>query len=163
MSAWDKQRAAVGAPRHALGVWLTYRKLSTAAYVPGERARLPLRHKTHFDYAVNFSLAARLNAEDRIVTADDFYLLTLVGSSVDSVTGLPIAAGFRVQLYDTGSKQRLGDPLNFANYLGSAARPHIFRKPYRFPKNTPILIRVQNADVSASTNNIQVVLGGFGE
>lgn len=163
MSAWDQERAAGSVSRHALGVWLTYRKLTTAAYVPGERSRLSLRHKTHFDYAVNFSLAARLNAEDRIVTPDDFYLLTLVGSSVDSVTGAPIAAGFRVQLYDTGSKQRLGDPLNFANYLGSGGRPHIFRKPYRFAKNTPILIRVQNADVSASTNNIQVVLGGFGE
>ncbi len=163
MSAWDKQRAAGTVPRHALGVWLTYRKLATAAYVPGERSRLNLRHKTHFDLAVNFSLAARLNAEDRIVTPNDFYLLTLVGSSVDSVTGLPIAAGFRVQLYDSTKKQRLGDPLNFANYLGSAQRPHIFRAPYRFPKNTPILIRVQNADVSASTNNIQVVLGGFGE
>jgi hypothetical protein len=163
MSAWDQERAAGSAPRHALGVWLTYRKLATAAYVPGERSRLPLQHKTHFDYAVNFSLAARLNAEDRIVTADDFYLLTLVASSVDSVTGLPLAAGFRLQLYDTGTRQRLGDPLNFANYCGSGRQPHIFRKPYRFRKNTPILIRVQNADVSASTNNIQVVLGGFGE
>jgi hypothetical protein len=163
MSAWDQERAAGLAPRHALGVWLTYRKLATAAYVPGERSRLPLRHKTRFDYAVNFSLTARLNAEDRIVTADDFYLLTLVGSSVDSVTGLPIAAGFRVQLYDTSRKQRLGDPLNFANYLGNGRQPHILRKPYRFAKNTPILIRVQNSDVSGSTNNIQVVLGGVGE
>ncbi len=163
MSVWDSQRAAGLAPRHALGVWLTYRKLATAAYVPGEQSRLALRYKTRLDYVLNFSLAARLNSEDRIVTADDFYLLTLVGTSVDSVTGLPLAAGFRVQLYDTGSKQRLGDPLNFANYLGSAQRPHIFRKPYRFCKNTPILVRVQNSDVSASTNNIQVVLGGVGE
>jgi hypothetical protein len=163
MSVWDMQRADGLAPRHALGVWLTYRNLATAAYVPGERSRLPLRYKTRFDYAVNFSLAARLNAEDRIVTPTDFYLLTLVGSSVDAATGLPLAAGFRLQLYDSLSKQRLGDPLNFSNYLGSARRPHILRAPYRFCSQTPILIRVQNSDVSNSTNNIQVVLGGVGE
>jgi hypothetical protein len=163
MSVWDETRAAGLAPRHALGVWLTYRKLATAGYVPGERSRLLLRNKTRLDYAVNFSLAARLNAEDRIVTAGDFYLLTLVGTSVDSVTGAPIAAGFRVQLYDTWRKQRLGDPLNFRNYLGTGQQPHILRAPLRFPKNTPILVRVQNADTSASTNNIQVVLGGVGE
>ena len=154
-SVWDKHRASGYAPRHALGVWLTYRKLSSAAYVPGERSRINLRFKTHLEYVVNFTLAARLNAEDRIVTADDFYLLTLVGSS-----SLP--AGFRVQLYDSGAKQRLGDPLNFGNYLGSAQQPHILRRPYRFCAKTPVLIRVQNQDVSGANNQIQVVLGGFG-
>ena len=66
-------------------------------------------------------------------------------------------------MYDSASNKRLGDPVNFANSLGSASRPFILRKPYKFTCRSPVLIRVQNQDVSGATNNIQVVAFGYGE
>lgn len=156
MSVWNRERVPGIPGRHALGLWLTYRKIASAGYVPGDASRAFLRYKVPAWYPVSFSLAARINAEDRIVTSTDFWLLMLIGSS-----SLP--AGFRLQMYDTAANERLGDPLNFGNSLGTAQHPFILRKPYKFTCRTPVLIRVQNQDVSASTNNIQVVCYGFGE
>ena len=156
MSIWNKERAPSGWNRHALGLWLPYRKSASASYVPGYRSRATLEGKLVAWYPVNFALAARLNAEDRVTTPPGFWLVYLIGSS-------SLAAGFRLQLYDSEKDQRLGDPLNFANGLGSAQHPFILRKPYYFATRAPILIRVQNQDVSGATNNIQVVAVGYGE
>lgn len=156
MSIWDRERAPASPGRHALGVWLTYRNVASAGFVPGIRSRAPLKWKLPAWYTVNFSLAARLNAEDRITTTPGFWLTALLGSS-------SLAAGFRLQFYDSEKNQRLGDPLNFQNELGSAAHPWIFRKPYFFATRSPLLIRVQNQDTSGATNNIQVVAMGYGE
>jgi hypothetical protein len=156
MSIWDRERAPGSPGRHALGLWLTYRKVASAGYVPGALSRAPLRGKLAAWYVVSFSLAARLNAEDRITTPPGFWLTALVGSST-------LAPGFRLQFYDSEKNQRLGDPLNFQNELGSAARPFILRKPYYFSSRSPLLVRVQNQDTSGAVNNIQVVAMGFGE
>jgi hypothetical protein len=156
MSIWDRERVPGITGRHAPGLWLTYRKLATAGYVPGALSRAPLKFKLAAWYVVNFSLTARLNAEDRVNTPPGFWLTMLLGSS-------SLAPGFRVQLYDSNKNQRLGDPLNFANELGTAQRPWIFRKPYYFETRSPLLIRVQNQDTSGGTNNIQVVAMGYGE
>jgi hypothetical protein len=156
MSIWTRERVPGITGRHALGLWLTYRNVASAGYVPGEVSREFLKFKVPAWYPVNFSLAARLNAEDRISTVTDFWLTYLVGSS-------SLAAGFRFQLYDSANNQRLGDPLNFGAGLGSAQRPFILRKPYKFTCRTPILVRVQNQDTSGATNNIQIVAVGFGE
>lgn len=156
MSIWNRERVPGVTGRHALGLWLTYRKLATAGYVPGEVSRSFIKFKVPAWYPVNFALAARLNAEDRIITSTDFWLMCLMGTS-------SLAPGFRLQMYDSATNQRLGDPLNFANGLGSAQNPFILRKPYKFTCRSPVLIRVQNQDVSGATNNIQVVAFGFGE
>lgn len=167
MSVWNRERVPGIPGRFALGLWLTYRKLATAGYVPGDVSRSFLQFKPIQWYVLNFSLAARLNAEDRFVTMTDFWLTHLVGSS-------SLAPGFRLQLYDTAARvrlpdgtwkrgQRLGDPANFGNQLGSAQQPYILRKPYRFTCKTPVLARVQNQDVSGATNNIQIVAVGYGE
>ena len=167
MSVWNRERVPGIAGRHALGLWLTYRKLASAGYVPGEVSRAFLKFLPIKWYVLNFALTARLNSEDRFVTTSDFWLTSLVGSS-------SLAPGFRLQMYDTAARvrlpdgswkkgQRLGDPLNFANGLGSAQRPFLLRKPYRFTCQTPVLLRVQNQDVSGATNNIQVVAFGYGE
>lgn len=156
MSVWNRERIPGVPGRHALGLWLTYRNVASAGFVPGEVSRAFLRYKVPAWYTVNFALTARLNAEDRIVTSTDFWLVELVGSS-------SLAPGFRLQMYDSAANKRLGDPLNFANSLGSAQHPFILRKPYKFTCRSPVLIRVQNQDTSGATNNIQVVAYGFGE
>jgi hypothetical protein len=156
MSIWDRDRVPGITGRHALGLWLTYRKVATAGYVPGPRARAPLKFQVIGWDVLNFALAARLNAEDRATTPPNFWLTHLIGSS-------SLAAGFRLNLYDSEKNQRLGDPLNFANCLGSASRPFILRKPHYFQTRSPLLVRVQNQDTSGATNNIQVVIVGYGE
>lgn len=156
MSIWNQERIPGGHARHALGLWLSYRNVTSGAYVPGELARAPLKYKIPLWYPVNFALAARLNAEDRITTPPGFWLVYLIGSS-------SLAPGFRLQMYDSEKNQRLGDPLNFANGLGNAQHPFILRKPHYFKTRSPLLVRVQNQDVSGATNNIQVVAVGFGE
>jgi hypothetical protein len=156
MSVWNRERVPGITGRHALGLWLTYRKLASAGYVPGEVSRSFLKLKVPAWYPVNFSLAARLNAEDRIITSTDFWLTCLIGTS-------SLAAGFRLQMYDSAVSLRLGDPLNFANCLGSAQRPFFLRKPYKFTCRSPVLIRVQNQDTSGATNLIQVVAFGYGD
>jgi hypothetical protein len=162
MSIWDRERVPGVTGRHALGLWLTYRKLASAGYVPGPLSRAPLKYKLAAWYPVNFSLAPRLNAEDRVTTPPGFWLVALMGSSVLTPANTP--AQFRLQLYDSEKNQRLGDPINFPNELGSAARPWIFRKPYYFRTRAPLLVRVQNQDTTAGqTNLIQVVAMGFGE
>lgn len=156
MSIWDRERIPGTTGRHALGLWLTTRKLASAGWVPGPLSRAPLKYKVPAWYPLNFALAARLNAEDRIVTSVDFWITAIMGSS-------SLAPGFRLQMYDAANNQRLGDPLNFANGLGSAQRPFILRKPYKLTCRTPFLVRVQNQDVTVATNNIQVVVMGYGE
>ena len=156
MSIWDRERVPGTTGRHALGLWLTYRKTASPGYLPGARSRAPLKFKVPAWYVVNFALLARLNAEDRVTTPPGFWLTQLVGSS-------SLAAGFRLQMYDSEKNQRLGDPINFPNELGSAARPFILRKPHFFSTRSPLLIRVQNQDTSGATNNIQVVAMGYGE
>jgi hypothetical protein len=156
MSIWDRERVPGMTGRHALGLWLTYRKLASAGYLPGALTRAQMKFKLAAWYVVNFSLTARLNAEDRITTPPGFWLTAVLGSS-------SLAAGFRLQLYDSEKNQRLGDPVNFGNELGTAQHPFIFRKPHYFSTRSPLLVRVQNQDTSGATNNIQVVAMGFGE
>ena len=156
MSVWNRERIPGVPGRHALGLWLTYRNVASAGYVPGEVSRAFLRYKVPAWYPVNFALTGRLNSEDRIVTSTDFWLVELVGTS-------SLAAGFRLQMYDSAANKRLGDPLNFGNSLGSAQHPFILRKPYKFTCRSPVLIRVQNQDTTNATNLIQVVAYGFGE
>jgi hypothetical protein len=156
MSAWDSNRAiGVLGRRHALGVWLTYRNLGTSTFVPNAIDRAPLRGKMPQWYVVNFALAARLNSEARVATTPGFSLVYLIGSS-------SLAAGFRMQVYDSEKKLRLGDPVNFQNEIGTAQEPFIVTKPYFFRTRSPLLVRVQNQDVSGATNNIQVVVVGYG-
>lgn len=162
MSIWNRERIPGVPGRHALGLWLTYRKTASAGYVPGRISRGFLRYKVPFWYVVNFALTARLNSEARIVTSTDFWITHMMGTSVLSNPAQP-SPGFRMQLYDTAKQTRLGDPLNFANELGSAQHPFLLRKPYKFTCRSPVIVRVQNQDTSGLTNNIQVVIFGYGE
>jgi hypothetical protein len=59
MSVWNRDRIPGAAGRHALGLWLTYRKLASSGYVPGQLARAPLKWKYPAWYVLNFSLAER--------------------------------------------------------------------------------------------------------
>jgi len=152
MSIWQRAGAEHLPLRHPLGVWLVQRKLATSAYVPSLQARLSLAGKMPFWYVVDFVLAARETREYRVTPGSDFYLLGLLGNSVQ-------AAGVKAYIYDSKRKQRFSDkPVNSANLVGTASQPFFHRAPYRFPALSPVLVKVQNLAVVANTG--QIVLYG---
>lgn len=157
MSVWQNV-ANAGLPlRHALGLWLTYRKLATSAYVPSAQTRQPLAGKLPFWYVFNYNLTARQTMEYRAVTSKNFYLLAIMG---DSQVGLPGAPGFRAQIFDAARKMRFSDRgVEMANLVGNAQGPAFERVPYRFEPLSPILVRVQNT--LAVANAGQIVLYGM--
>lgn len=152
MSIWQRAGAENLPLRHPLGLWLVNRKLATSAYVPSLEARLPLAGKSPFWYVVDFNLAARETREYRVTPGSDFYLLGLLGNSVQ-------AAGVKAQIYDSKRKRRFSDKMvNSANLVGTASQPFFVRSPYRFPALSPVLVKVQNLAVVANTG--QIVLYG---
>lgn len=156
MSVWQKAQNAGLPLRHALGCWLTYRKLASGGYVPGPQSRQPLAGKLPYWYVFNYNLAARQTLEYRAVTSKNFYLLAIMG---DSNVGAA-AGNFRAQIFDAKRKLRFSDRgVNFPNLVGQAAGPSFLRVPYRFEALSPILVRVQNAD--AAPNSGQIVLYGM--
>lgn len=157
MAVWKQEDkyGTSGPGRHALGMWLTYRKLASSGYTPGPRARARLAGKLPFWYVIPFTLAARQTLEFRITTGKRFYLLAITANSSQ-------AAGFKAQLYDASRKQRFSDRgVNFGNLCGRAAQPFLYRRPYAFEPITPLLARIQNQATAA--NSGQIVLYGVSD
>lgn len=156
MSVWQNAANAGLSVRHALGLWLTYRKLASSAYVPSAQARQALTGKLPYWYVFNYNLTARQTLEYRAVTSKRFHLLAIMGDS--NVGG--VAGNFRAQIFDARRKLRFSDRgVNFANLTGNARGPAFERVAYRFEPLSPILIRVQNVD--AAPNAGQIVLYGM--
>ena len=144
--------------RHALGLWLTYRKLASSAYVPTAQARQALGGgKLPYWYVFNYNLAARQTLEYRAVTSKNFYLLAMTGDSNVGQQGTP---GFRAQIFDGKRQMRFSDRgVEMANLVGNAQGPAFQRVPYQFQPLSPILVRVQNT--LAIPNAGQIVLYGM--
>jgi hypothetical protein len=153
VSVWQKVQNAGLPMRHALGLWLTHRKLASPGYVPGPQARQALAGKLPYWYVFDFNLAARQTTELRAVTSKNFYLLAVLGNPAPQTT-------FRAQIFDAKRKKRFSDRgMNDANLVGIAALPFLLREPYQFAPLSPILVRVQN--VSNAANAGQIVLYGM--
>jgi len=155
VSVWQKVQNAGLPLRHALGLWLTHRKLASAAYLPSAQNRQALAGTLPYWYVIPYNLAARQTFEYRVVTSKNFYLLAIMG---DSNVGAA-AGNFRAQIFDAKRKLRFSDRgVNFANLVGNAQGPAFERALYRFEPLSPILVRVQNVD--AAPNSGQIVLYG---
>jgi hypothetical protein len=154
---FQNQRIPGMRTRWQLGHWLTYRKLSTAAYLPGQRDRLKLNGKQPHWYTFDFpNLGARLNAEQRVSMTDDFVIMAIVATGT-------AAGGFSLSFYDAGRDERFSYVMEGSrSTVGSAKHPFFLRHPYCVTPKTPILIRVQNSDIN-SANSIQVALHGVTE
>lgn len=154
---FQNQRIPGMRTRWQLGHWLTYRKLATAAYLPGQRDRLRLHGKQPHWYTFDFpSLGPRLNAEQRVSMTDDFVIVLITATGTAE-------GGFSLQLYDSGRKERFSYVMESSrNAAGSARHPFFLKHLYCVTPKTPILIRVQNADTE-NANSIQVALHGVTE
>jgi hypothetical protein len=150
--------------RHALGFWLSSRKLSTSAYIPSQRSRLALAGRQPFWYNLGFPnttfsvMAPNSNQDDRITVINDFLLCGMMGSAVDS-TGA-VNFDFAVQFQDQGKKERWQEVLiNVANLCGTAQNPFFLRRPHKINAGSPLICRFQN--FHATNNNMpQVTLFG---
>jgi len=150
--------------RWQLGHWLTYRKLASAAYLPGQRARLKLQGKQPHWYTFNFpGILPGNNAEERISVTDDFVFVALMGNALISSGGSQgqnSADGFNLQFFDAGRKQRFEYVMAANdNLVGTAKHPFFLRYMYCLTPKTPMLLRVQNAS-AVNTVDIQVVFHG---
>jgi hypothetical protein len=118
-------------------------------------------------------LPARQTTQLRINFQKKFHLLAVTGSSA-------LAGGFRAQLYDMKKNYGQGKPgvrlagrgVNFATFLGTGFNPansaaqgsaaFFLREPHPFTEpNAQCLVIIQNQDITAVSNNIQVVLFGM--
>lgn len=150
---------------HALGLWLTYRKLATSAYVPGRRSRASLIGRQPFFYNLGFPnttfdvMAPNSNEDDRITVINDFLLLAMMGSAVDQTTGV-VNFDFSVQLLDSGAQERWNDVLvNVANLCGTARHPFILKRPHMIRAGSPLIARFQNFHTT-NNNMPQITLFG---
>jgi hypothetical protein len=164
-TVFQSQDRVPGTPgNHALGFWLTYRKMATAAYVPGQKSRMALIGRQPFWYNLGFPnttfapMTPNENEDDRITVINDFILLAILGSAVDT-TGA-INSDFAIQLIDSGKGERWQEVLmNATNICGTARHPFYLRRPHKVNAGSPIICRFQN--FHPTNNNMpQVTLFG---
>ena len=160
MSIWTPGKIPGVGTRHALGLYLNYRKLASGVAIPSQVERLQLHGKvanwfTMFDAAVPFG--ETVNGD--FAGQGNVRILALMGTvSVLDVTDSRALCA--VQFYDAG-KQILwsAQPVNFVNQLGTASNPFWLRSPYVMAPNTHLQTQVQNLftrDVTA-----QVIAFGY--
>ena len=164
MSIWNQDRFR-GVRRHALGLWLTTRNITSRAYVPSLRDRQQMRGLRPFWQCFggaggDVAIPANQWVELRQVCQSDFIAHSLM---VSNSVGTSANPGVRVQIRDQstmpGKRNKFSlAGVNDVNFGGTAKRPFFFRKPYRFRAGRTIVVRIQN--LQASTNNVQVVLAG---
>ncbi|MGH9580404.1 MAG: hypothetical protein ACRD2R_05375 [Terriglobales bacterium] len=157
MAVWEQDRIPGERQRHALGLWLTRRKLATAAYMPGQRARRQLRGRAAFWEVFNFNLAANQTLESRVALTTTF--IWIATSASTTVGGTAANPGVRVQVVDVkGKKRMMVIGANDICFGGRSNAPMFHRQPYRFRIGNSILVRCQNLQNAAQV--AQVVLYG---
>jgi hypothetical protein len=171
VNIWDRFNSKIP-PRHALGVWLSTRKLWTRAFVPGRMDRLQLRGRRPFWMTFGgvtsvgnvpgpVTIPASQWVELRQVCQSDFiWYGSMINTTVGGTSANP---GVRVQIRDLSTQPGKGKKLsltgvNDANFAGNAQNPRYLRKPYRFHKGHTIVVRIQN--LQTVSNNVQLVLEG---
>jgi hypothetical protein len=154
--------------RWALGLWLTYRKLATSAWVPGQRFRMGLHGRQPYWFNLGWSspsgvfqeMTPNSNQDDRVTCINDFIVLAIMGSATDEDTGAT-NFDFSVQLIDTGGQEQWTELLsNSVNLAGTAQHPFILRRPHLVKAGSPILARFTNTHAAPNNNLPQVTLFG---
>ena len=176
---WDDV-SGTAVPRHWMGAWLAYRKLSSLVQLPNSDTRAQLAGLYPMDYGFTFSLATQATGDQRTVIMKNWILLAMSCSANKDGAGGPAAPGnsFQAQIYVGKYKQgvALSDrPINGANQFGGRDVANLtgaggtgmllryLRTPLWIPPNTPVLIRAQNLSTNVEANQIEIVLQGVGE
>ncbi len=146
----DRYPSLTQTGRHALGMWLTFRKLATSAWMPGQKWRRDLRGRIPFWFVFDFPLVANQTLEKRnTLTTAFIWIASMISTAVG---GTPSNPGTRLQVIDIKSRRRMNVMgFNDTNFAGNAQHPFIQRRPYRFVENNTILARMVNLQNSANT------------
>lgn len=151
---WFKASDGAPPPRHKLGTWLTYKKFASAAFVTLRRDRERLRALggAWYGCVINWSLAGQQTLEFQTTAPGVFAALMITGDSFQPEGALALL------LDPYRDRQLVDQPISFDNFCGTARKPFILRRSYRFAPLTPILAKVSN--LSANPNRGQIVLWG---
>jgi hypothetical protein len=176
---WDEVSGSA-VPRHWMGAWLTYRKLSSIRQLPNSDYRAQLGGLFPMDYGFTFVITTQATADQRSVIMKNWILLALSCSANKDGAAGPAAPGnsFQAQIYVGKYKQGVAltdRPSNGANQFGGKDLANLtgaggtgmllryLRTPLWIPPNTPLLIRVQNLSTNPEANQVEIVLQGVGE
>jgi hypothetical protein len=139
-------------PKYRLGLWLNYRKLASAAYVPNRFERAKLRNGIPCSIVIDWVLASEQTLEFRGISPGFFWIDRILTSSL-------LPEGARAMLYDPQRKRAFTDqPISLSNLGGDAKEPFFLKQLYPLNPNSPILARVTN--LAKSINRGQIVLPG---
>lgn len=164
MSIWTPGRIPNVGNRHALGVWLNYRKVASGVQIPNQKNRRQLYGKLANWYVIysNPSLASQASDRGSFTAKGNLKIVALLGSYVDLPAGDAPAsnAGYQVQFFDAGAQQLWSAQAVLWNlHLGSAKQPFWLRSPYALKPNAPLTVTIQSLSPNAS--DVQVTLFGY--
>lgn len=146
------QNFGAPAPRHRLGLWLSYRKLISSAFVPNRWLREKLHGGTPKWLAMAYSLAAQQTGQVQDVAPGNFVVLAIMATSAQP-------EGIQVLLYDPRRKRQLtAYPLAFPRLAGDSKHPFVLKRPYPLAPKTPFLAAITN--LSTLANNGYIVVYG---
>src|SRR5579885_422610 len=162
-----QQDRVPGVPgRWALGLWLTHRKLASSAWVPGQKFRMGLVGRQPYWFNLGFpnptfaAMAPGGNADDNVTCINDFTVLAIMASAVDSAgvvntdfSGLIFESSSEV---DTLWMQALS---NSQALGGSRSQPFVLRRPHYVKAGTQRFARINNFH-AVNANNPQITLFG---
>ncbi|MGH9406771.1 MAG: hypothetical protein ACRD3D_13165 [Terriglobia bacterium] len=167
MNPFIKQNDGAPPPRHALGLWLNYRKLTSAAYVPNRRERVKLRGGKFYGVVINWSLLGYGVDQFKGVVPGWFYATQIVAfGSVNRGPG--ITEGFSVTVYDPArgvvwsDQQVIGTNSGGGTAFGaslSGFRNFYLKQFYLFQPRTPILAQIK--EITGVNNSGQIVIYGY--
>ena len=164
-----QQDRVPGVPgRWALGLWLTYRKLATSAWVPGQRFRQGLVGRQPYWFNLGFPNATFApmppdsNQDDRVTCINDFIVLAMMGSAIGTEGGAGFPNfDFAALLFDSGAQELWTETMSdAANNFGTAQHPFILRRPHLVKAGSPVIARFTNFHPGPNNNNPQITLFG---
>jgi hypothetical protein len=162
-----QQDRVPGVPgRWALGLFLTYRKLASSAWVPGQKFRMGLVGRQPYWFNLGFpnpnfsAMAPSSNADDNVTSINDFIVLAIMAGAVDSA-GAP-NTDFSAQIFESsGELDSLWTQAqsNAVSLGGSGGHPFLLRRPHYVKAGTQLICRINNFH-AVNPNNPQITLFG---
>jgi hypothetical protein len=152
--------------RWALGLWLPSRKLASSAWVPGQKFRMGLVGRQPYFFYLGFpnpnfaAMAPQSNADDNVTSINDFIVLAILASAVDSAGA--VNQDFSAQIFESSNQL---DSLwtqaqaNAGSLGGSGQNPFVLRRPHYVRAGTQLICRINNFH-AVNSNNPQITLFG---
>lgn len=117
MNPFARQNLGAPPPRHPLGLWLNYRKLTSSAYVPSRRERAKLRGGEFYGVAINWALA-NSSADYFTAIVPAAFIATMIVA--DGTQG-HVGPQYLTSLYDTEQGVSFSDQPVDQNVIGAIA------------------------------------------